>query len=96
MSTNFIRSHPERMNTILQRGADDRLRYFIRSRFIRSLKRKFMEPMDGGLFCPPSCFRSRWPKCRQNEWEPMGTDELIPTSLTEPNIRFRATEVPAP
>jgi len=96
MSTHFIRSHPERMNTILQRGADDRLRYFIRSRFIRSLKRKFMEPMDGGLLCPPSCFRSRWPKFRENGWEPMGTDELTYTSLTEPNSRCRVIEVPAP
>ena len=96
MSTHFIRSHPERMNRIFQLGTDDRLRYFIRSRFIRSLKRKFMEPMDGGLLCPPSCFRSRWQKCRRNGWEPTGTDELISKSLTEPNGRCRVIEVPAP
>jgi len=64
------------MKAIFQRGADDRREHFIRSRFIRSLKEKSWEPMDGGLICPPSLFRSRWLKSSWNDWERLGTVEV--------------------
>lgn len=66
------------MNPIFGGGRMDLGGHFIRSRFIRSLKKESMEPMDGGLYPPPSLFRSRWLKLTQNGWERMGTDGLSP------------------
>jgi hypothetical protein len=48
----FMRSERERKGCVFGGGIMQRRGYFMRSRFMRSLKKESMEPMDGALFAP--------------------------------------------
>jgi hypothetical protein len=48
----FMRSEQERKGCVFGGGIMQRRGYFMRSRFMRSLKKESMEPMDGALFAP--------------------------------------------
>jgi hypothetical protein len=48
----FMRSERERKGCVFGAGIMQPGHYFMRSRFMRSLKQESMEPMDGALFAP--------------------------------------------
>ena len=48
----FMRSERERKGGFFGGGIMQRESYFMRSRFMRSLKKESMESMDGALFAP--------------------------------------------